>query len=193
MIFTLGTIESVKRIGVIFLLLAAVAPSTSGYERGAADTYGENDVDLRLSIVGYNYTDREIDHYSVDGASGGSIRLSSPTSGGSGIACCMILPRQVAGMSKVRVRWQVDGCKYVAKNASTGRTATVRHLFYKEVEVPVERDRGKDLAYVETHFYPDGSVRVRLTEEASLPRFLLSDRRAEKSAFPRCKNDKRPD
>lgn len=147
--------------------------------------------DFQLSIVGYNYTDREIDHYSIDGASGGAIRLSSPTSGGSGITCCLIVPSRVEKLL-VKVRWQFDGCKYVAKNEFTGSSATLRHLFYKEVDVPVSWAAGKVPAYAEVHFYPDGSVRVQMTEEISPPQLFLNERRKEKSLYPRCANGKKP-
>jgi hypothetical protein len=41
-----------------------------------------------LVIIGYNYTSRYIDQFSVDGAGGGNLYVSGPSSGGGGIVCC---------------------------------------------------------------------------------------------------------
>ena len=145
-----------------------------------------------LGLVGYNYTDRYIDSYSVNGADGGFVRLSSPTSGGSGIACCGKLSKQYAGKTKATVRWQVDGCVYLIKDERTGKADKVIHSYFKEKEVDVERAVSNTPAYLETHFYPDGSVRVQVSEHPSVPRFILDKKRPDKSLYPRCKDDKQP-
>jgi hypothetical protein len=146
-----------------------------------------------LGLLGYNYTDRDIDDYSVDGAGGGNVILSSPTSGGSGVTCCVKLSNTYKGPIRVKVRWQVDGCKYLIKDDRTGRSDEVRHFYYKETEVDVHRTAENKLGYIETHFYPDGTVKVQLTEHASHPRFVLDENRPDKSFFPRCKDDKKPE
>jgi hypothetical protein len=146
-----------------------------------------------LGLVGYNYTDKDIDDYSVDGAGGGSVILSSSTSGGSGVTCCVKLPKSSSGSLRVMVRWQVDGCTYFIKDDRTGEADSVRHFYHKEVEVVVQRDAGANPKYLETHFYPDGTVQAQLVEHKSQARLLLNGKRTDKSLFPRCKNDKKPE
>lgn len=144
-----------------------------------------------LGIVGYNYTDREIEEYSVDGVSGGSVSMSSPTSGGSGTTCCVRLLKEAKGAIRVKVRWQFDGCRYLIKDYSGGADE-VRHFFYRETEVNVIIPSGKNLAYIESHFYPDGRVEVRLTENVSLPTLALNKKRPDNSSFPWCTDGKKP-
>lgn len=153
----------------------------------------ESDNHLLLGLVAYNYTDRHISEYSVDGASGGYVRLSSPTGGGSGTACCVKIQRNYRDRMTVRVRWQVDGCTYLIKDSRTGKADKARYLYYKEAEVEVLRKDDGNPEYIETHFYPDGSVKVQLTENMSLPFFVLDRKRQDKSLFPRCRNDKNPE
>lgn len=146
-----------------------------------------------LGLVGYNYTDRHISNYSVNGVDGGDVIMSSPTSGGSGISCCLRLSNNQRGLMRVKVRWQVDGCIYLIRDNSTGEADKIRHYYYKEVETDVQPPVGVLSRYVETHFYPDGSVQVLLTKNMSSPRLVLDERRPDKSSFPRCKDDEKPE
>jgi hypothetical protein len=67
------------------------------------------------------------------------------------------------------------------------------YTFYKEREVTVADDIGSRAKYMEVHFYPDGSVKAAVTASASPPRLLLSKERKDKSKYPRCPNDKKPE
>lgn len=162
-------------------------PSEISGERKEGENY------LLLSLIGYNYTDRHISEYSVEGASGGYVRLSSHTGGGSGTTCCIKIQRNYRDRMTVKVRWQVDGCTYLIKDSRTGKADKARYLHYKEAEVEVLRKDGGNPEYIETHFYPDGSVQVQLTESMSHPFLVLDHTRRDKSQFPRCKNDKNPE
>jgi hypothetical protein len=86
----------------------------------------------------------------------------------------------------------VDGCKYIARSSSDD-VEEIIHDFYKEAEVTVSRDAGIKPKRLEVHFYQDGSVQAALTERFSLPRVLRDERRADKSSFPRCKDDAKPE
>jgi hypothetical protein len=146
-----------------------------------------------LGMIGYNYTDRHIANYSLNAADGGDVIMSSSTSGGSGTACCLKLSNKKHGILKVKVRWQVDGCIYLVKDDLTGKGDKVRYYYYKEMEVGIQRTPDMMYKYVETHFYPDGSVQVLLTKNMSSPRFVLDEKRPDKSFFSRCKNDQKPE
>src|SRR5450830_1077181 len=46
-----------------------------------------------LEVIGYNYTDRSISIFSIAKGAGGSLTLSTPTSGGGSAVCCIKLSR----------------------------------------------------------------------------------------------------
>lgn len=145
-----------------------------------------------LSLVGFNYTNRIIESYTVDYASGGDIRLSSLSSGGGGVACCFAYSLDSIDKMLVNVRWQADGCLYLLKSPITNATASIRHLRYQEKLVKVEKRTTGTPEFLEIHIFQDGSVKVFLTSELSAPLLRLNGDRADKSSFPRCKNDKKP-
>lgn len=146
-----------------------------------------------LGLVGYNYTDRHISDYTVKGAGGADVRLSSSTGGGSGITCCVRLKKQSVITPRVKVRWQYDGCVYFVKNDRTGASEWVRHYYYREMEVDLQRADSGTPRYVETHFYPDGTVQVFSTDYFSAPRLILDPKRVDKSSFPKCKDNEKPE
>jgi hypothetical protein len=148
---------------------------------------------VALDLVAYNYTDHHIEDYEINGQHGDIVRVSSPTSGGSGSVCCVELPLGKYSVILVKVRWQVDGCIYVEKDPFTGSTANSNYYYYREEYVKIPRPVGIVPRHLETHFYPNGSVRVQITEELSRPRLRLSEDRLQKRKFPRCKNDEKPE
>jgi hypothetical protein len=190
--FSLSKIFAAALFSLIFLSVTT-ASGCRAQQVDAASNGKPNDEYVILDLVGYNYTDRNIDNYSVNGQGGGNVRLSSPTSGGSGIVCCVRLWNDTAGPMQVEIRWQVDGCKYIVRSSVSGHVQEIIHDFYKEAEVTVSRDRGIKPKRLEVHFYQDGSVQAALTENFSLPRVLRDERRADKSSFPRCKDDAKPE
>jgi hypothetical protein len=187
-----GAFHIVLRFLVLSMALIMVMTCHGQPAKNSA-VKNRNDGYMLLGLVGYNYTDRYISEYSIDGAGGGDIIMSSATSGGSGVSCCVKLSRTYLGQIRVTVRWQVDGCVYLIKDDRTGAADKVRHFYYREVEVNVGRVPGQNPKYIESHFYPDGSVYVLLTEHSSKPLLDLNDKRPDKSYFPRCKDDKEPD
>jgi len=148
---------------------------------------------MTLDMVGYNYTNHHIEDYEIDNRNGGIVRVSSPTSGGSGSVCCINLSPGESGAIFVQVRWQVDGCSYTEKDPITGNAEVLHHYLYKEKFVKVTQPAAGKPNYLETHFYPDGSVQVQITEKMSLPRFRLSENRVEHLSFPKCRNDQKPE
>lgn len=144
-----------------------------------------------LALVGYNYTDRYIDSFSVDGQGGGNINVSSPNSGGGGIVCC-VLYQPSPEPKTVTVRWQFDACYFREASSYSNETHNTLHVFYKEKKVRVTESTSGKAEYMEVHFYPDDSIQVLLTKELSMPRLSLSKKRQDTSTFPRCPDDKKP-
>ncbi|CUI03670.1 hypothetical protein BN2497_2117 [Janthinobacterium sp. CG23_2] len=148
---------------------------------------------LNLSLIGYNYSKQYINQYWVNSSGGGGLRVSSDGSGGGGIVCCVTLAPTEASPA-VTVRWQYDGCIYLDKSRSPGSTELVERIYHftKEIRVKIDPLIPPAPGYIETHFYPDGSVQVALTEAISNPRLQLDGERGKNFKYPRCPNDKRP-
>jgi hypothetical protein len=178
--------------GFLFMVsLPVITASDARAEKSAREQLKEKY--FLLGLVGYNYTDRHISNYTVNGAGGFDVMLSSPTSGGSGITCCVRLAKKSLIPPRVKVRWQYDGCIYLIKDDQDGKADRVRHYYYKEAEVDVQRADGGTPEYLETHFYSDGTVQVAATDDLSRPRLKLDENRLDKSLFPKCKNDEKPE
>jgi hypothetical protein len=185
-----GFINSRVRNAQFLLALLFLLPIFSAQ---AEQKHVQQSEEILLGLVGYNYTNRDIESYAVSGIDGGNVRRSSRTSGGSGVACC-INPLSLKSQNfEVKIRWQVDGCIYILRNDITGATQKLRHLNYKEALVRVEDLSKGRPRYLETHIYKNGSVRARLTQEISLPLIQLDEGRPDQSSFLRCKDDKRPE
>lgn len=135
-----------------------------------------------LGIIGYNYTDRYIDNFTIDGQGGGYIRLSSPTSGGSSTVCCVLLSKKPTWPMRVRVRWSVGGCREYEKYRRYGHI----HNFYKETEVEVDHELKVLPSDIAAHFFADGSVKVRLSDGWEPPLVKLSKDRPDKENYPEC-------
>ena len=148
---------------------------------------------IKLGIVGYNYTNRYIDSFSVGGkygAGGGNLFVSGPSSGGGGTVCCANY-RSGVDTFKVTIRWQTAGCTYNERFSHGERFYDIHH-FFKEVQVQVEPNIPDNPRYLEVHIYPDDRVEAVVTEEVSRPRLILSKDREDNSDYPRCPNGKKP-
>ena len=178
------------RICIFMILISMFLLGDAKAEKSAREKLKEEY--FLLGLVGYNYTDRHISSYTVNGAGGLDVIMSSPTGGGSGITCCVKLKKKSVIHPRVKVRWQYDGCLYFMKNDRTGATDWVRHYYYKEAEVDLQRADSGVPEYIETHFYPNGTVQVRSTDDFSDPDLKLDPRRADKSFFSKCKNNEKP-
>lgn len=159
---------------------------------GHGATAQEKSGRISLALEGYNYTNRYIDSFSVNGQGGGNIYVSSPTSGGGGTVCCMLY-RPGPNVKIIRVRWQSDACYFKEQSSLSKKMYDSLHPLFKEQEVQVEvLASATDAKYMEVHFYPDGSVKAAVTATISPPRLLLEEQREDLSRYPRCPNDRKP-
>jgi hypothetical protein len=145
---------------------------------------------IELALTGYNYTNRYIDQFDVDGQGGGNIGVSGPNTAGNGSACCVSY-RSGAKARKVKIRWQRDACTY-NERISGGETFNDIYLFFKEVEVQVDADIPDNPRYFEVHIYPDGHAEAAITEHESRARLALNKDREDNTHFPRCPDGKKP-
>lgn len=142
-----------------------------------------------LTIYGYNYTNRYIDQFYVNGNGGENLRVSGPSSGGGGSVCCFSYTPGNPAPKTVTVKWQHGACKYKETKDST---YAYTHPFFKTLDVPVDPKVPPKPGYFEVHFYPDGHVEAAITEHSSPPRLILSKDREDRSNYPRCPNDQKP-
>jgi hypothetical protein len=145
-----------------------------------------------LGIIGYNYTDRNISQFRVNGAGGDEVNLSSPGSGGSNITCCVQLDKKTKFPIAIIVEWQFDGCIYKMQSPLTKTIYKNRHHYFRKTKVDVPEITSSPPQYMEIHFYPDGKVEAAITNHFSQPRLQLDPNRPDRSQFPRCKNDEKP-
>lgn len=109
-----------------------------------------------LTIIGYNYTDTYISDFSVNGAGGGNVEVSSTAHSYGGGTCCASIPADTPLPLTVRIEWKRDG-----------DVPRCRQTVLLDGPVPVEP------RYFEVHFYQDGKVQVALSDYPSVPRVLV--------------------
>jgi hypothetical protein len=145
---------------------------------------------MPLTLVGYNYTNRYIDEFDVDGEGGGNLFVSDGRIGGGKSACCVSYVSGAGGW-KTKIRWQTGACTY-NERISHGEKFNDYHMFFREVDVQVDPNIPDFPRYFEVHIYPDGHAEAAITEHQSPARLLLGKDRKDTSHYPRCPNDKKP-
>ena len=157
------------RTSTYIALAAALLIAFTGCSRGKP---------VGLAIAGYNYTDRYIDSFTVtdaegDGAWGGNVYLSTPTSGGGGGTCCVMLDPHTTKPVRLRISWTIDRI-----DDASGHT--IAPELRKEAWVTVAPPFPDDPKTFEVHFYPDGHVEAAVTHWPSSPRIKLPEGRSAK-------------
>jgi Protein of unknown function (DUF3304) len=111
----------------------------------------------RYSVVpyGYNYTDLYIDSFEVDGAGGGNLAVSTPTSPGGGSTCCTTLVSGLPEGTEFVIKWTRDRQRWCSQT------------------VKLTKPIPKETRYLEVHFYPDGKIEIEASKQSSPPRLKL--------------------
>ena len=126
-----------------------------------------------LGIEGYNYTDRAIADFSVNGAWGANVVLSTPTTGGGGTMCCVVLGRDTKTPFWVTVEYRMDALETYPPRRMIEPAGA-----YKTAKVEVTGPIPPDPSYLEIHFYPDGHIEAAISgrDGPSPPRLKLERR-----------------
>jgi hypothetical protein len=172
-------------IRLLFSLFALISVINTLRAAPQEDLVAQNEAKTHymLGIIGYNYTNRTIDGFSIDGQGGGDVRVSSPESGGGGTVCCILFSKKPKWPIQVLVRWQSGGCRVYDKKRPSGRN----YYSYKEIKVNVEKGPSAYPSEIGVHFYLDGSVRVRLSDGSEDPLLKLPKSRLIDDYLPECK------
>jgi len=188
---------TIMQILVVLALPAchAKSPVKQVYDESGARTESRRKAPMgtriELTLVGYNYTDRYIDQFDVDGQGGGNLFVSEGRNGGGKSACCVTY-LSGANARKVTLRWQSEACTFYDYTDEDGKKHDRTHSFFKEIEVQVNPTIPDFPSYFEVHFYPDGHAEAAITEHESRSRVILNKDREDNSAFQRCPNDTKP-
>lgn len=127
-----------------------------------------------LGITGYNYTNRYIDGFSVDGQGGGNVLISEDDAGGGGTVCCILLRPNQALPVKVHVEWTYG----IEGDLRTGKI--FRQPETHEADVDLKGPIPKDPTIFVVHFYPDNTVQVEVAADYPKPRLKRSELQAKK-------------
>ncbi|MFN3915394.1 MAG: DUF3304 domain-containing protein [Aquabacterium sp.] len=119
-----------------------------------------------LGITGYNYTNRYIDGFSVNGQGGTNIRALTI---GSGEACCIVLRVDQELPVKVFVEWTYG----VEGDLRTGKI--FRQSENHQMEVDLVGPIPKDPTIFVVHFYPDNTVQVEVAADYPKSRILRTN------------------
>ncbi|NLP62561.1 DUF3304 domain-containing protein [Paraburkholderia sacchari] len=126
-----------------------------------------------LGLVGYNYTDRAISDFSVNGQWGANLVLSTPTSGGGSTMCCVVMSRDTKTPFWVDVEYKMSALESYPPRKIIEPSAP-----YRKAKVQVTGPVPADPSYLEIHFYPDGHIEAALSgrDGPSPPRLKLERR-----------------
>jgi hypothetical protein len=125
-----------------------------------------------LAIVAYNYTDRYMDSFEVNGQGGGNLDISKEFSGGGKTACCVRWTDGSALPKKVTVKWVASYCIRHDKT-SDGEEFRRRESLWKIADLQFNGPVPANPQNFEVHFYRDGHIELAMSESDSLPRLQL--------------------
>jgi hypothetical protein len=175
-------VNALRRIGITLLpaLLISCTPAD-----GSASGPAAPEISQPLTIVGFNYTDRYIDSFEVNGQGGGNVHVSTPTVGGGKGTCCIGWKAGTRLPQKVHVKWVSGGCMKELTD-SDGYTFKAPLHAFKELDAELADPVPSNPGYFEVHFYPDDHVEVAITASPSAPRLRLSPTRAKPTYADKC-------
>ena len=126
-----------------------------------------------LSIHGYNYTDRIIGSFEVNGAGGGNLALSTATAGGGKTVCCFGWTEGTPLPRKLTIKWTARYC--LRRYTSYGEAGVAIEDIWHEADIELKGPVPSDPRQLEIHFYPDGRIEAAITRERSVPRLQLTE------------------
>jgi len=109
-------------------------------------------------VVGFNYTDRSIALFTIDGFGAGGVNAHE-SGGGGGTVCCMSVPRN-GKMWHIKIAYELTQEQY---------KKDLPNDVY-ETDIPVPSLPNKHGGYIEFHFLPDRKIEAKWVESPTDPR-----------------------
>lgn len=104
-----------------------------------------------VTLVGYNYTERPIFSFSVDGVGGGNA-FAGYKNGGGGWVCC----GEITVGKPTEIKWT-----YSRTKEQYERGVKIEH---HKTTIPMPIPEVPEAEYLEVHFYPDNHVELALVK-----------------------------
>ncbi|MGY0620075.1 DUF3304 domain-containing protein [Lysobacter sp. A378] len=158
------------KLWLAFVTLLLVVPMLGGCR--------EKNETVMLGIVGYNYTDRYIDRFSVGGAGGSNVFLSDHDSGGGKTACCIGYNPDRPLPITMDVEWM-----FGYQRGPSGQVTVPDE--YHETTAVLDGPVPEDPYNLEVHFMPDGTVQLLITAEHSKPLLQIDRSGASRASLGR--------
>ena len=153
---------------MLLLLHASACHSQVGHKAAAPAAAAEPAIrpgtTVPLTIMGFNYTDRNINDFTVDGTSGGNLFVSS-AGGGGGVSVCCSSYTTATPAPEIKVHWQSDACLYNIWHEKGREYSDIRSSYRTQL-VKVE-SVSTNPKYLEIHIFPDGHVEAAITDSIS--------------------------
>ncbi len=109
-------------------------------------------------VIGYNYTDKSIYSFTIDGFGAGGSTAHKPGGGGKSV-CCMEVPRGKK-IWHVKIEYELTQEQYKNNLPSD----------VYETDIPVPALPNKSQGYIEFHFLPDRKIEAKWVESPTDPR-----------------------
>jgi hypothetical protein len=141
--------KSLKRWGSLLLFVCATV-----FAAGRAcsqETYGP------YHVTGYNYTDRNIAAFDVNGFGGGD-SVAHQSGGGGGFVCCLDIPKYA---KTLRIKVVLDLTQEQDEKNLPPETY--------ETDIPVPELPNKHDGYIEFHFLPERKIEAKWVDFPTAP------------------------
>ncbi|WP_232464953.1 DUF3304 domain-containing protein [Burkholderia ubonensis] len=108
-------------------------------------------------MIGYNYTDRNIAAFDINGFGGGD-SAAHQSGGGGGIVCCLDIPRHA---KTLHIKVVLD----LTQEQDEKNLAPEAY----ETDIPVPNLPNKHKGYIEFHFLPERKIEAKWVEFPTTP------------------------
>lgn len=156
----------------LWLLAACNSGGTSAQATQTGNTPSSPKRSHSLAIIAYNYTDRYMDSFEVNGQGGGNVRISNEGAGGGSQVCCVRWTDGSTLPKKVTVKW-VGGYCIRHDKTSDGEEFRRRESLWKIADLQFNGPVPANPRNFEVHFYRDGHIELAMSEDYSPPRLML--------------------
>ena len=143
--------HAIRRRAIVSAALIVLCVGAAVWAHAKGGSYGP------YGVIGYNYTDRHISNFTVDGFGGGASHAHE-AGGGGGIVCCLAIPKRAKTLHiEVELEWTKEQYE---KNSP-------HETFEANIPVPVLEN--KHDGFIEFHFLPQQRIEAKWVDFPAMP------------------------